>query len=109
MRDGWSNDKKTRHRGAQNEYIKVSMTWLHDFPLRQEQRKAPQKLGFDCWKKIIQKRGWIAISFVRGCSAQGCLYGLRLTPMKSAGEALAEFSRSHSSHLISLFLFQCLI
>jgi hypothetical protein len=69
MRGGWSNDEESRGDGQQNEGAKISTTWLHDFPLRQKWQSAPWKLGFDRWKKIIQKPGWIAISFGRRSSA----------------------------------------
>jgi len=41
MRGGWSNDEKGRGHSEQNERAKLSTTWLHYFPLRQERRNVP--------------------------------------------------------------------
>ena len=41
MRGGGSNDEKSRGHGQQNECAKISTTWVHDFSLRPEWRKAP--------------------------------------------------------------------
>jgi len=41
MRDRWSKRSKSHDRGKQNDSAKTSGDLAHDFPLRQDWRKAP--------------------------------------------------------------------
>ncbi len=43
MRASGSNVRKSYDCRKQHERAKISSDWLHDFPLRQERRKAPYR------------------------------------------------------------------